>query len=300
MDAQRDVDYAAVVQTLTIPAGQTTGTTTMTVTPVNNNDEDEPRAFTVNARVGNNPVLSTGILITDDDTTSDSITLTVSPTEINEDAGATTVTVTGTLQGKEFPGNIVVPLIIDADPKDEDAAGEATIDVEEATRDLDYTAVLGSLVIAGGSTEGTKTITITPISDSDDEEGDEIIRVTSSGKPSVEDEDGDLQELDVGYADITLKDSDAEADADDGEETATPTDPTKPSFASAEIADQTYMVGTAIDSLVLPEAAGGEAPITYSVSTLPAGLSFDTATRTLTGTPTTATDRRGQHHLHGD
>ena len=49
------------------------------------------------------------------------------------------------------------------------------------------------------------------------------------------------------------------------------------------------MVGTAIDSLVLPEAAGGEAPITYSVSTLPAGLSFDTATRTLTGTPTTAT-----------
>ena len=103
----------------------------------------------------------------------------------------------------------------------------------EATRDLDYTAVLGSLVIPGNSTEGTKTITITPISDSDDEEGDEIIRVTSSGKPSVEDEDGDLQELNVGYADITLKDSDAEADADDGEETATPADPTKPSFAAA-------------------------------------------------------------------
>ena len=87
VDAQRDVDYAAVVQTLTIPAGETTGTTTMTVTPVNNNDEDEPRAFTVNARVGNEALLSTGILITDDDTTSDSITLTVSPTEINEDGG---------------------------------------------------------------------------------------------------------------------------------------------------------------------------------------------------------------------
>ena len=70
-------------------------------------------------------LLSTGILITDDDTTSDSITLTVSPTEINEDSGATTVTVTGTLQGKEFPGNIVVPLIIDADPKNENAEGEA-------------------------------------------------------------------------------------------------------------------------------------------------------------------------------
>ena len=71
VDAQRDVDYAAVVQTLTIEAGETTGTTTMTVTPVNNNDEDEPRAFTVNARVGNEALLSTGILITDDDTTSE-------------------------------------------------------------------------------------------------------------------------------------------------------------------------------------------------------------------------------------
>ena len=61
VDAQRDVDYAAVVQTLTIAAGETTGTTTMTVTPVNNNEEDEPRAFTVNARVGNEALLSTGI-----------------------------------------------------------------------------------------------------------------------------------------------------------------------------------------------------------------------------------------------
>ena len=110
VDATRDVDYAAVVQTLTIPAGETKGTTTMTVTPINNNTEDQPRAFTVNARVGSEALLSTGILITDDDTTSDSITLTVSPTEISEDAGATTVTVTGTLQGKELAGNVVVPL----------------------------------------------------------------------------------------------------------------------------------------------------------------------------------------------
>ena len=166
----------------------------MTVTPINNNDEDEPRAFTVNARVGNNPILSTGILITDDDTTSESITLSVSPTEINEDAGATTVMVTGTLHGKEFPGSVVVPLIIDADPKNEDAQGELTIDVVEATRDLDYTATLGSLVIAGGAAEGTATITITPVSDSDDEEGNEIIRVKSSGIITATDEDGDPQE----------------------------------------------------------------------------------------------------------
>ena len=105
-------------------------------------------------------------------------------------------------------------MIIDADPKDENAEGKAEIDVEEATRDLDYTAVLGSLVIPGGSTEGTTTITITPISDSDGEEGNETIRLRSSGTPTAEDEDGDLQELNVGYVDITLKDSGAAAAAD--------------------------------------------------------------------------------------
>ena len=55
------------------------------------------------------------------------------------------------------------------------------------------------------------------------------------------------------------------------------------------IENQTYTAGTAITALVLPEATGGTAPITYSVSTLPAGLSFDRATRTLSGTPTAAT-----------
>ena len=162
-----------------------------------------------------------------------------------------------------------------------------------ATRDVDYTTIVPKLVIEGGETQGTVTFTITPI-DNDGEDDNETIRIDGleSQKPSAEDEFGDIQELNVGYVDITLRDSGAEAEAetDDGEETATPADPTKPSFAAATIADQTYTVGTAIDSLVLPEAAGGEAPITYSVSTLPAGLSFDTATRTLTGTPTTATD----------
>ena len=45
------------------------------------------------------------------------------------------------------------------------------------------------------------------------------------------------------------------------------------------------VVGTAIDDQVLPEATG-DGDLTYSVSAkLPAGLSFDSATRTLSGTP---------------
>ncbi len=64
---------------------------------------------------------------------------------------------------------------------------------------------------------------------------------------------------------------------------------TAPAFAaSASIPDQTYTVGTAITSLTLPEATGGNGAITYALTpALPAGLSFDPGTRDFSGTPTT-------------
>ena len=59
---------------------------------------------------------------------------------------------------------------------------------------------------------------------------------------------------------------------------------------SGAVEDQHYTAGSAISDLVLPEATGGEGEITYRVQGLPAGLSFDTATRTISGTPEAATD----------
>ena len=252
----------------------------MTFTPVNNTDEDDTRTVTIVAMLKGVEVGRTGILITDDDSTSEQIKLTASPDEINENSGATEVTLTGTLQGSTFEDDLDVFLTI------------VTTDVgNPATRDVDYTTVVPKLVIEGGETQGTVTFTITPI-DNDGEDDNETIRIDGleSQKPSAEDEFGDIQELNVGYVDITLRDSGAEAEAEaDGEETQRRRIRRNLASPPPTIDDQTYTVGTAIDSLVLPEAAGGEAPITYSVSTLPAGLSFDTATRTLTGTPTTAT-----------
>ena len=280
--AERDAHYRASPPSLVIPRGETTGTTTMIVTPIDNEDEERPRAFEVNARVGNNALLSTGILITDDDTTSESISLEVNPDEISEGAGPTTFTVTGTLHGKVFADNVVVFLVINDDTNGDGAVDELD---RAATRDLDYTAVLRRLVIPAGSTEGTATITINPIADNNEEEGDERIGLGSLGMPQAEDEYGGIQDLTVAPVTITLKDSAAE------EEPSTPQDPTRPTFAVADsIASQEYAVGTAIDPLVLPEARGGAAPLTYSVSTLPAGLSFDAATRTLSGTPTAETN----------
>ena len=58
-------------------------------------------------------------------------------------------------------------------------------------------------------------------------------------------------------------------------------------------ADENYTRGTAIPDLQLPEATGGTAPLTYTLTwpdggTLPAGLIFNPGTRTLSGTPSTA------------
>ncbi len=281
VDAERDVDYYAEPQPLIIPKGETEGTTTIIVTPINNKDNDPPRAFKVNARVGTQESFVTGILITDDDTTSDSITLEVSPAEINEGAGATEVTVTGTLNGKVFDDNVIVPLVIDNDINGD---GEVNDDDMAATRDADYTAIPRPLVIPGGSVSGTTTFTVTPTAN-DGEEDDEKFRLTTlaSKPPIAEDDDGDLQELEVTPATITLKDT------EDEEPQPEPPDPKIPAFADdASIADQEYAVGTAIAALVLPEATGGDSTLTYSVSTLPAGLAFDAATRTLSGTPTVA------------
>ena len=58
-----------------------------------------------------------------------------------------------------------------------------------------------------------------------------------------------------------------------------------PHFSGATVADRRYAVGTAIEDLVLPAAEGGDGKLSYALSTLPAGLIFTAATRTLSGTP---------------
>ena len=68
----------------------------------------------------------------------------------------------------------------------------------------------------------------------------------------------------------------------------TPVD-SAPAFPDGvEVLDQTYVAGTAIGELVLPEAAGGDGALTHSLGPeIPPGLAFDAAARVLSGTPTT-------------
>ena len=59
-----------------------------------------------------------------------------------------------------------------------------------------------------------------------------------------------------------------------------------PTFGDQTIAPQTYVQDTAIRPLALPVATGGNGRLTYALSAIPAGLTFDSATRVLAGTPT--------------
>ena len=69
---------------------------------------------------------------------------------------------------------------------------------------------------------------------------------------------------------------------------ATPED-TQPRFANGSgPGNQTYTVGTAIEALTLPTPNGGDGTLMYSLTSSVPGLSFDAATRRLTGTPSMA------------
>ena len=59
-----------------------------------------------------------------------------------------------------------------------------------------------------------------------------------------------------------------------------------PTFAPETINNQTYTVDTAIPELNLPDATGGNEPLTYTLTPEVPGLTYDAGNRTLSGTPT--------------
>ena len=84
-----------------------------------------------------------------------------------------------------------------------------------------------------------------------------------------------------------------EAGDSDGVKVSTTFDLTVESaLVLASIPNQVYTQNLPITSLPLPAASGGRAPYTYEISpALPSGLTFDPGSRTLTGTPTTASTK---------
>ena len=86
-------------------------------------------------------------------------------------------------------------------------------------------------------------------------------------------------------ANVTYTVTDGDGDSDSASFTITVNADLNPTLGS--IAGYTARVGSPF-SKVLPAATGGDTPLGYTATNLPAGLSFAEATRTIAGTPTTA------------
>ena len=184
-------------------------------------------------------------------------TLTLNPTAVTESATPTDITATVTLTGGAY--TVARSFSIGS------SSGTAT----EGT---DYTALSNVvLTIPANLASGTVTFPFTAADDMTVEGGGESLNIRST-LLIVAGTDPDTS-LAVANAIISISDPVA---AD-----------TAPAFAAdATVSAQTFTVGTAVD-LTLPEATGGEDGIVYTLSTaLPAGLTFNSGTRVLDGTPT--------------
>ena len=266
--AERDVNYTAVFGDLTIPAGSTEGTTTVTFTPIDNDTKGNTRsiALRVIASVGNNQTSVTGIKIHDDETLSTVIKLSASPDSAVVGAGETDIVVTGEINGATFEDDTTVTLVLAA------KNGDTT-----SQRDTDFTANLTTLTIAAGDISGTTNISVTAITG-----GNKKVFVKALADPRKNDDDDPVTVTGVA---ITLKDAPAgEAAADPGA-LAFDTD------VDLGATVFSYVVGKAIDALELPDVKGGaDGDKTYATSALPAGLEFDADTQMISGTPAAVTE----------
>ena len=166
-------------------------TRTVTVSAADDVDAEPDTATVIHAVAGADygsvPADEVAVTVTDDDTASTTVELTVSIEEVDEHAGATSVTVTGTLNESPRTSATTVTVSVGA------AAGDA------ATAGTDYALVADlPLTIDAGRTSGTATFTLTPVDDDLDEE-DEALTVAGTAA---------VQNLDVTGTTVTIADND--------------------------------------------------------------------------------------------
>ena len=183
-----DADDFAVVSdfALTIAAEATEGTAMFTLEP----EDDEVAEGSETLAVGGTTevpgltVTAAELTLTDDDSAATEVLLSVNPSAVSEGAGATVVTVTGTLNGSARSESTVVTVSVSGDTADAD----------------DFSAVTDfALTIAAEATEGTAMFTLEP---EDDEvaEGSETLAVGGTTE---------VPGLTVTAAELTLTDDDS-------------------------------------------------------------------------------------------
>ena len=163
--ATEGTDYATVSDfTVTIGASSTSGTGTFTLTPTQDVLDEGDERITVGGTATGLTVTAASLTLTDDETASMAVRLSVNPASVGEADGATAVVVTATLSGAVRGSATAVTV----------AVGDAG---DSATEGTDYATVSDfTVTIGANATSGTGTFTLTPTQDVLGE-GDESIQV---------------------------------------------------------------------------------------------------------------------------
>ena len=178
-------DYDAVSGfTVTIPAGQTSGSASFTFTPTDDQVAEGPEEITVRGTASGLTVAGATLTLNDDDSVSSSVSLSLSPASVPEDGGAARIEVTAELDGAASTQPTTVNVRVG---RSGDSAVSGT----------DYDAVSGfTVTIPARQTSGSASFTLTPTDDQVAEGPEEItVHGTASG-------------LTVADATLTLNDDD--------------------------------------------------------------------------------------------
>ena len=264
--AVRNQDYRAPDRhVVTIPAGQKSVTTTFTVTPINDSTEENSETLTVRGIMPGMTPGSAILTILDDDDASTSVSLSLDPDSMREDAGSVSVEVTAALNAATRPGTTIVSVTVGA-------SGDG------ASRNADFTAPTAvAVTIPAGQTTGTATFTLTPV---DDElvEGPETITVhgTASGL-TVNDATLTLDDNETASTSVSLSLNPASVSEDAGSVSVEVT-ATLDEAASPEPIAVNVTVGRSGDSAV---SGTDYASVASFVLTIPGGQTTATATFSL-------------------
>ena len=202
--AQEDGSKPASV-TLTISAGQASGTTTVNMTPDDDEFSNGERTVTIGGSADGFDVTEATVAITDDEVAPTGVTLTLSQDSVSESAGRTNITVTAALTGgaprseqTEIPLTVQgVSVTTTTSEEDEEEDGEITI----AATSGDYMISDVTLTIPAGQDTGTGVLEFTPTNDNL-AEGDETAHVSGTSQEGLE----------VTPALLTIVDDDPEPD----------------------------------------------------------------------------------------
>ena len=183
LNATLGEDYSATTANVVIPAGQSSVTTTVTLTPVDDNIAEDNEIARLTAKstalTGSDGL---GIVIEDNDVEPVEVVITATPDALDETSGLTPLDVTASLVGQTARQVVTVVTVFTS-------SGTATVGE-------DFEAASITLTVPVGETSASGTLNLT-VTDDTAHEGDETLEVS-----------GNVPGLMVTSAEVTIRDDD--------------------------------------------------------------------------------------------